>query len=144
MFYLEICQINEWLKPCCKHTWSKRIGNNLKALMRIMRFSSRRGKSGFTLNSILPNSDSTKALLYPIRKGYFSKEQLDIYTLLPWCNLINDENKENQFDVASCQLFQPVFTDLGMCHSFNPAPALNMLKPSYFKVALIYFRTLRK
>ena len=101
--------------------------------MRIMRFSSRRGKSGFTLNSILPNPNSTKALLYPIRKGYFSKEHIDIYTLLPWCSLINDENKENQFDAASCQLFQPVFTDLGMCHSFNPAPALNMLKPSYFK-----------
>ena len=101
--------------------------------MRIMRFSSRRGKSGFTLDSLVSDSDSTKALEYPIRKGYFSKEQTDIYTLLPWCNLINEKEKKNWFDVASCQLFQPVFTDLGMCHSFNPSPALNMLKPSYFK-----------
>ena len=130
---LEICKTNDCLKFCCNNSWSKRIGNNLKALMRIMRFSSRRGKSGFTFNSILPNNYSTKALIYPIRKGYFSKENIDIYTLLPWCNLINDNYKENLFDVASCQLFQPVFTDLGMCHSFNPAPALNMLKPSYFK-----------
>ena len=125
---IEICENTECLKPCCNNTWSKKIGHNLKALMKIMRFTSRRGKSGFTLNP-----DSTKAFLYPFRKGYFSKEHIDIYTLLPWCNLINDKNKENWFDVASCQLFQPVFTDLGMCHSFNPATALNMLKPSYYK-----------
>ena len=35
-------------------------------------------------------------------------------------------------DENGCDLFQPVITNNGLCHSFNPMPSLEILKPSYF------------
>ena len=35
-------------------------------------------------------------------------------------------------DENGCDLFQPVITNNGICHSFNPMPSLEILKPSYF------------
>ena len=32
----------------------------------------------------------------------------------------------------NCNLFQPVITDHGICHSFNPTPSHNILRKSYY------------
>ena len=127
------CQASKKSNHCC-NKWSDKIGHNLKSLMKIMRFASRRGNSGFTLKSILPNP--TDKLFYPL-KDETSKRKVDKNSLLPWCILENDEEKYNFFDRSSCELFQPVFTDVGMCHSFNPTPVADMLKPSYYSQSFI-------
>ena len=112
----------------CINKWSKKIGHNLKALMKVLRFASHRGNSGFTLESLFLKEIS---LVYPL-KDEIPSRKVDIHSMIPWCNLENDNEKLNFFDEESCRLFQPVITDLGMCHSFNPTPVLDVLKPSYF------------
>ena len=68
------CKASKKSNHCC-NKWSDKIGHNLKSLMKIMRFASRRGNSGFTLKSILPNP--TDKLFYPIKGSFvFYVEQI--------------------------------------------------------------------
>ena len=127
------CDTSEKINHCC-NKWSEKIGHNLKALMKVMRFASRRGNSGFTLRSIL--QDPTDKLFYPL-KDKTTERKVDKNSFLPWCNLRNDEEKVNSYDKSSCKLSQPVFTDIGMCHSFNPTPVADVLKPSYYRQSFI-------
>ena len=46
---------------------------------------------------------------------------------IPLCKY-NDTGK-----AVDCELFHPVLTDSGICHSFNPTSSLDMLHQSYFK-----------
>ena len=32
------------IEPCCTHRWTDKMGHNLKAIMKVMRFAIRRGK----------------------------------------------------------------------------------------------------
>ena len=131
-------KVNEF---CC-HTWTKLLGNNLKAIMKVMRLSGGRGKSGLSDAELFQNSkpylsynlsrDDADLKMYPFTT--------DTNSIIPWCELKNVTyvpNLKNFYDGEafsenSCQLFDPIITDLGVCHSFNPTPTLEMLKPSYF------------
>ena len=37
---------------CCNNTWTKRMGNNLKAIMKIMRITIGRGKSSLNVEEL--------------------------------------------------------------------------------------------
>ena len=110
--------------------------------MKVMRLSVGRGKSGISDAELFQNSKPY--LNYDVTKN---DENLKIYpfttdinSIIPWCELKNVTyipNPKNShggdlFSENSCQLFDPIITDLGVCHSFNPTPTLEMLKPSYF------------
>ena len=90
--------------------------------MKVMRFANNRGHSG----------------LYNYALDKKNPKQLDMNSMIPACNLKSHGQYENDFQNGefgnniNCQMFQPVVTDLGMCHAFNPMPTLDMLRPSYF------------
>ena len=89
------------------------------------------GKSGFDLKSFTEEK-SGMFLKYPLIEDLEPK--VNPHTLLPWCNFVKlGVEKQNLFDPESCVLFEPVFTDTGLCHSFNPTPVAKLLQQSYFK-----------
>lgn len=122
-------------KECCE-VLPSRIGNNLKAIMKIMRFAIGRGK--FDLNStdllktgILEKSNYT---LFHSKDQFDSREkEKDINSMIPWCQLRNGDKDKSLLNVeVSCDLFDPVVTDVGICHAFNPSQTLELLESSYF------------
>ena len=87
--------------------------------------------------------DDTKKLVdYPLDydEVFISKnhEKHDLGSTIPICffeDFSEFSYKKRVYKKSSCNFFQPVFTDLGMCHSFNPTPVTNLLKPSHFTKA---------
>ena len=97
--------------------------------MKVMRLASKKGTSNFDLHSVYDNPKDT--LDYNLKRNFDVK--VDTNTLLPWCNFKSSGREQStHFDAESCRLFQPVFTDSGMCHAFNPIPTMELLKPSYY------------
>ena len=91
--------------------------------MKIMRFANRRGKSGYDLDSTIPNLLSSDILKYPTSQNSGPTFKVDTHAMIPWCKFKNEDDEiQNWFDENSCELFQPVVTDLGMCYSFNAKP----------------------
>ena len=128
---------------CCNHKWTKRMGNNLKAIMKVMRIIIGRGKS--RLNGKEFFQMSKPYLNYSLIKDekYFSSYPFDIdfNSIIPWCE-IKDEKEGpkniyggNDFNIESCDLFNPIVTDIGICHSFNTNSTMDMLRHSYFTEA---------
>jgi hypothetical protein len=114
--------------------WTKKLGNNLKPIMQIMRFASRRGQSGFDAEALLASVSKNKTLLKyninPIGTGFYqTKMAKDMTTIIPACSYANGKNILHQ----DCFLFEPVLTDLGICHSFNSQPSHALLMNSSFK-----------
>ena len=118
-----------------------------------MRFANRRGKSGYDLDSMIPNLLSSDILKYPTSQNSEPTFKVDTHAMIPWCKFKNEDDEiQNWFDENSCELFQTVVTDLGMCYSFNAKPvqgkyfqnlssyqthrfikfSIEMLRPSYF------------
>ena len=120
---------------CC-HKWTRKVGNNLPALMKVMRMANQIGKSKLDLWSMLPNSEETlQALKYPLALNHGKSTQMDSRTMIPMCffeNFLEEESKR-RFTEDSCNYFQPVFTDLGMCHAFNAKSVTDLLLDSYYK-----------
>ena len=115
---------------CC-NKWTNTLGNNLEAILKVMRLTYH-GKSGFDLKSLI--KEPKNQLRYSLVPNI--KREVNTHTLLPWCNFEKfGSEKLNHFDIDSCTLFEPVFSDFGLCHSFNPKPVLDLLQPSYFKDA---------
>ena len=87
------------------------------------------GKSGYDLRSVIKEpKDQLKYQLVPN-----IKPRANTHTLLPWCNFEKfGSEKLNHFDIDSCTLFEPVFTDFGLCHAFNPKPVMDSLQTSHF------------
>jgi hypothetical protein len=136
---------NNMTHPCdrenpnnCCGFWTSKLGHNIKAIMKVMRMASRRGQSGLDMEHFMKPFENKSALLKykvnPIGIGaYREKITRDITTILPWCKFANPSNDEIAgLPIDVCQLFQPVVTDSGICHSFNPTPSLAMLKESLF------------
>ena len=132
-----------WGTLCCHMT--NQIGHNLKAIMKVMRIANGRGRSGMYVKELMnyfkPNINYT--LTFESDKILDSGPiDDDMNTLLPWCELENNksyftETFEKTFktdfkNVEKCKLFDPVITDLGICHSYNSVPTLDLLKKSYF------------
>ena len=124
---------------CC-HFWTNKLGHNLEAIMKVMRFASGRGKSmlkiGAFLKKIIESND------YPVA-NVTVQESLDLYAQIPWCDYKKQKLQDQiqgakQFpSLDACNLFQPVITDMGLCHAFNPTPTANILTQSYFKDSFI-------
>ena len=127
---------DENIKKCCLY-WTKKMENNLEAIMKVMRLANGRGKPGIDLYSMVPNGTST-ILNYSYTEQvtkYHRTMKHDLSSTIPVCFF--EDTNENSFDkrvytMKSCPYFQPVFTDMGMCHAFNSMPVLDALKPSYF------------
>ena len=135
-YYLLIECSDEYLKetleswgtiPCCTHRWTDKMGHNLKAIMKVMRFAVRRGKTIFNLHSLISNQTVTSKLLkYPFDndKKYLAykqrPQQYDTTSMIPWCTLNNGSNVKSwheysRDEVKPCSFFQPVITNNGIC-----------------------------
>ena len=83
---------------CSTHKWTDQVRHNLKAIMKVMRFASRRGKNRFNVSSIIGNN--SESLKYPVAAEYrdlsFFQEkrfddyvdpkfQIDVNSMIPWC-----------------------------------------------------------
>ena len=130
---------------CSTHEWTDFIGHgNLKAMMKVMRFASKRSRNKFKITSIIENitSSSTNILKYPLKKENLTLDQIDINTMMPWCLKTNGTKASfghhclRDYRLClSCDVFEPVFTDHGLCHSFNPSSVIDVLKSSFFTEA---------
>ena len=104
--------------------------------MKVMRMANQIGKSKLDLWSMLPNSEETlQALKYPLALNHGKSTQMYSRTMIPMCffeNFLEEESKR-RFTEDSCNYFQPVFTDLGMCHAFNAKSVTALLLDSYYK-----------
>jgi hypothetical protein len=122
---------------CCGF-WTSKLGNNIKAIMKVMRMASRRGQSGLDIEHFMkPFENKTALLKYNVNQigtgAYQTKISRDMTTILPWCKFADPSYDEiSALPINACQLFQPVVTGSGICHSFNPTPSLAMLKESLF------------
>ena len=144
------CFVNYWreylkdgkIHPCdkspfCCHFWTKSMNNNLRSIMQVMRMAIGRGKSHFNVTNFLqPYLKDSKYLKYPlnidtIRKFYNNDLVEDKNSYIPWCKYV----EENHF--TSCDIFEPVLTDQGVCYSFNAEPIHSILQNSTFKDAFI-------
>ena len=68
------------------------MGHNLKAIMKVMQFAIRRGKTMFNLHSLIRNETiSSKLLKYHLDKSHYKQraEQFDTTSMIPWCSLNN-------------------------------------------------------
>ena len=109
-----------------------------------MRFASRRGQSHYDKNSVL-EKEQYPLMRYKVqpKKPKERNDTLDLQSMIPLCSLdtfdkptVEIEHLFRQDNVnLNCSLFEPVFTDIGMCHSYNPMPVLDILKPSYYTEA---------
>ena len=132
--------------PCeedCCNKGPKSMGNNLEAIMRVMRIARGRGKARFNLTEILQKVINDEEMRHPIR---FRKEDLeerksikDANAVIPFCELSDATNNEKTEDgnvithEPECHLFDPVITNVGICHAFNAIKTSEMLELSYFK-----------
>ena len=142
--YLKEIWKNRKTEPCCTHRWTDKMGHNLKAIMKVMRFAIRRGKTLFNLHSLISNKTSSgDQLKYPFDndKKYSAYKQralqYDTTSMIPWCTLNNGTIVKSWHEsflekVEPCNLFQPVVTNNGFCHSFNAKSIHSILRSSYF------------
>ena len=135
LFLEHPCKDNMKEDMCCLF-WTKKMGNNLEAMMKVMRFANRRGRPKYDLYSIVSNG-TTKILQYTLKdmreKGKSSK--FDLTSIIPMCffqEMDEDTYHKEIYSESSCQHFQPVITDKGMCQAFNALPVSNIIIPSYF------------
>ena len=101
--------------------------------MKVMRFASGRGKSMLKISTFL------KEIIESNIENVTVQESLALEAQFPWCDYKNQkvsELKESP-SIEACNLFQPVITDMGLCHSFNPTPTAKILTSSYFRDSFI-------
>ena len=100
-----------------------RMGNNLKAIMKVMRLANGRGKSRLNVNELYQMSLSF--LNYNLSKEPKEFESnsfaTDLNSIIPWCEIkdVKRGPKNYQggksFTIDSCNLFDPIITDTGVC-----------------------------
>ena len=125
---------------CCNNTWTKRMGNNLKAIMKIMRITIGRGKSSLNVEELFqmyqPYINYT--LIRNEQDFAWYPFDVDSNSIIPWCELKDEKEGPkntyggNDFTIQSCGLFEPIVTDIGICHSFNAKSTMDILRQSYF------------
>ena len=150
---------NDWINnpsevsnPCknptiaskCCNVWTSKFRKNLKAVMKVMRFASRRGKSGVDIASFLkPFNESNILNGYSMNKisqgAYEHAYSRDLNSMIPWCSWKKQGQTSNTYlPDDSCTMFDPVVTDMGVCHSFNAMPFVDFLHDSSYKGKLQY------
>ena len=121
------------------------MGNNLKAVMKVMRLANGRGKSRLDIKELFQMSKPY--LNYNLRKEVKKFDSnpfvTDLNSIIPWCEIKDEKNGPKNFHggegfiIDSCNLFHPIVTDTGICHSFNAKSTVELLKPSYFKESFV-------
>ena len=117
---------------------TNQVGHNLKAIMKVMRVANGRGRSKLDIRELMQNFQTNINYTLTTTKENLDNQPFidDMNTMIPWCELENNKSSSGawRWNTAeeSCKLFDPVITDLGICHSYNPTPTLKMLKKSYF------------
>ena len=104
------------------------MGNNLKAIVKVMRLAIGRGKSRLNITELM--DPALEWIRYPMNHALESKinrlhSEDDVRSFIPYCQYMASEE-------FACDLFDPVITDSGICYAFNPTPTLDTLNPSYF------------
>ena len=127
---------------CC-HYWTSLLQHQLIPIMKVMRMAIGRGQSHFNVSDFLQpfvaNEDKIHYKLENIsavNSYYYYPQTLngvarDTKSFLPACDYAKRKMNMNM----TCDLFEPVVTDLGMCYSFNAEPLKMMLKDSLFSKA---------
>ena len=104
-----------------------------------MRFANRRGKSHYKLKYLGAHGKSTNDLKYKvprvleIDKQEINRDRLDLQSMIPHCYLEKFDENDYQSVIGIgnenkviCDLFEPVFTDSGLCYAYNPIPSLGI------------------
>ena len=120
--------------PCCNLTYG--LSKNLHAIMKVMKFATNTGKNHFNLESLIGDNlnHTFKYPLIPLFKIKSSDYTTvkDINTMIPVCKMKKYEYEKLPHDYDTCDLFQPVISDMGICQSYNPTSTLDMLNPSFY------------
>ena len=109
---------------------TRKMNHNLEAIMKVMRVAVQRGKTRINLTEILETYSIEG--IYPLMQNISNlHSNKDSNSMLPYCSLAA-LSKEDIHYRPECNLFDPVITDLGICHSFNALNSKDMLIPSYY------------
>lgn len=105
--------------------------------MKFMRFAVGRGKSKLKIDNFM--TGVLQGLTYPT-KNIEDQEVGDMNALLPLCDLYGNKGHTygSGLTLDSCNLFEPVLTNAGLCHAFNPTPTADLLAPSYFRPGFVF------
>ena len=129
---------NVLMKDNCCNFWTNKLGHNLEAIMKVMKFASGRGKSTLKISDLLKRIFESND--YPVA-NVTDQESLDLEAQIPWCDYkkqkLQDKGVWEYPLIDACNLFQPVVTDMGVCHAFNPTPTADILAPSFFRDSFI-------
>ena len=120
---------------CCN---GEKVGQDLQPVMKVMRIANRRGKPNLNLTDLLEDLMNSTDYNSIFHGNGESESKFDPNSMIPWCEKkeLDDMDKHNvpeQLQTLNCDLFDPVVTDVGICHSFNAKPTADMLQDSYFK-----------
>ena len=133
------CDNNDYpdFKTNCCLMGTSSMDDNLEAIMKVMRLAKRRGKSRIDLKDLIaPLVENPEyGLTFHGKKLEDLGSEKDVNSMIPFCQLKAAKAKQSLARTtyeAECNLFDPVVTDLGLCHSFNAQSTTEMLKPSYF------------
>lgn len=102
--------------------------------------ASRRGQSKLDLNSLAGENMDLKYKRNTIGEhhAYYKENPTrDTNSYLPWCKTGGSKLANKYVSLESCNLFQPVVTELGICYAFNALPTLDFLHDSKFTRAFI-------
>lgn len=100
--------------------------------MKVMRFAAGRAKPYLNIKNVLEKAK--KWIKYPMSINESNLESLalkyDVMAMIHFCTL----NRKDHYD---CDFFNPVVTDAGICHSFNPTKPHELLKKSYYSESFL-------
>ena len=87
-------------KQCC-NKWTKNIGNNLKSIMKVMRFANHRGRSSYDLNSMIPNANDKLGSMQKHKITAIVENKNKLIFILP-CNfhLLKVSETQKQFQLC--------------------------------------------
>ena len=126
---------NETQGSACCQMGTEVMDHNLEAIMKVMRIAIGRSKSRINMTEIVGAISIDGKYPMKLSNDHLKDLQLekDPNAMIPYCSLsvAKDVNGEDPLN-PECQLFNPVISDLGLCHSFNAKRPKDMLSPSYF------------
>ena len=126
--------------PKCANVWTKNL--DWESVMIIQRLAKGRGNNIIGIEEVLkPFKNYSKYEINPVGLGYYFNETFyDSGSWIQRCSyagkdkIIKVEKKSGEVEkMHHCNLFQPVLTDFGICHSFNAKNSVDLLKDSEFK-----------
>ena len=117
--------------------------------MKVMRMAIGRGKSHYDFWDFLNQFNDT--IQYPLTPSDYGlragkiesmltnlNKKHDLTTMIPWCRMNNGFQKPDEAGFKyECTLFDPVATDMNICHSFNAKQTIDLMQESQFTKAFM-------